>query len=78
MPLLPGKENVGHNISEMIHAGHPRDQAIAASLKKAGLSNKYTDGDGQPSQAIPLKEQTGNLPTTYSLKLPYKFVPKSK
>src|SRR5262245_50461383 len=41
MPLLPGKANVGHNISEMVKSGHPRDQAIAASLKKAGLSNKY-------------------------------------
>lgn len=35
MPLLPGKKNIGHNIEEMEEAGHPKDQAIAASLNKA-------------------------------------------
>lgn len=35
MPLLPGKENIGHNISEMIKAGHPRDQAIAAAMNES-------------------------------------------
>jgi hypothetical protein len=35
MPLLPGKKNIGHNISEMEKAGHPKSQAIAASLNKA-------------------------------------------
>ena len=44
MPLLPGKENVGHNISEMEKAGHKPSQAIAASLKEAGESNKYAAG----------------------------------
>ena len=40
MPLLSGKKNVGHNIKEMVSAGHPRDQAIAASLREAGVSKK--------------------------------------
>jgi hypothetical protein len=35
MPLLPGKKNIGHNIEEMQKAGHPHDQAVAASLHKA-------------------------------------------
>jgi len=37
MPLTPGKskKTISHNISEMIHAGHPRDQAIAAALNTA-------------------------------------------
>jgi hypothetical protein len=35
MPLLPGKRNVGHNISEMEAAGHDRDQSIAAALNVA-------------------------------------------
>lgn len=35
MPLLPGKKNIGHNIKEMEAAGHPKKQAIAASLNKA-------------------------------------------
>ncbi len=39
MPLLPGKKNIGTNISEMEKNGHPHDQAVAASLNKAGQSN---------------------------------------
>jgi len=35
MPLLPGKKNIGNNIKEMEAAGHPHDQAVAASLNKA-------------------------------------------
>ena len=35
MPLLPGKKNIGTNISEMENAGHPKAQAIAASLNEA-------------------------------------------
>jgi hypothetical protein len=35
MPLLPGKKNIGHNISEMESSGHPADQAIAAALHVA-------------------------------------------
>jgi hypothetical protein len=43
MPLKSGKSQkvVSSNIKEMVKAGHPRKQAIAASLKKAGKSNKY-------------------------------------
>ncbi len=42
MPLKSGssREVVSENISEMIHSGHPQEQAVAASLKKAGLSNQ--------------------------------------
>ena len=35
MPLKKGKANIGHNISEMMATGHPRDQAIAAALNVA-------------------------------------------
>ena len=37
MPLKHGKsqETISQNISEMIHAGHPKDQAIAAALDTA-------------------------------------------
>ena len=36
MPLTKGKSKavISANISEMIHAGHPRDQAIAAALQQ--------------------------------------------
>lgn len=40
VPLLPGKKNIGHNVSEMIRAGHPKDQAVAASLRTAGVPPK--------------------------------------
>lgn len=37
MPLRPGKSQavISQNISEMIHSGHPRRQAIAAALNTA-------------------------------------------
>jgi 8-oxo-dGTP pyrophosphatase MutT (NUDIX family) len=41
MPLLEGsgQATISHNIAEMVKAGHPRDQAIAASFRKAGKGN---------------------------------------
>jgi len=37
MPLTKGKSQatISHNISEMVHAGHPTDQSIAAALNVA-------------------------------------------
>ena len=35
MPLLKGKKNIGHNISEMEKSGHPKNQSIAAALNEA-------------------------------------------
>ena len=29
MPLLKGKENMGRNVAELIHAGKPKKQAVA-------------------------------------------------
>lgn len=42
MPLKPGKsdEVISENISEMMHSGHPQDQAIAASMRSAGRKRK--------------------------------------
>lgn len=47
MPLEHGKSRtvISHNISEMIHSGHPRDQAIAAALNTARKG--YAEG-GSP------------------------------
>jgi hypothetical protein len=45
MPLKKGKSKkvVSKNIREMVHAGYPQKQAIAAALNKAGKSkNKLT------------------------------------
>jgi hypothetical protein len=40
MPLKKGKSKsvISSNISEMVKAGHPRNQAIAASLNEARKS----------------------------------------
>jgi hypothetical protein len=43
MPLHKGKskEIIGENISEMEESGHPKDQAIAASLNEARESGAH-------------------------------------
>ncbi len=57
MPLAPGSDSktVSANIAEMVKAGHPQDQAVAAALRNAGqsTSKKHSDccqkcADGQP------------------------------
>lgn len=49
MPLLKGKSKkiVGENISEMIKSGHPRNQAIAASLNEARKSGARSKKKGK-------------------------------
>jgi hypothetical protein len=43
MPLTKGssQKTISHNISEMMHAGHPKDQAIAAALNTARSSHAF-------------------------------------
>jgi hypothetical protein len=42
VPLKKGRSRavIGENIAEMEAAGHPRRQAIAASLRSAGVKRK--------------------------------------
>lgn len=42
MPLAKGKskEIVSQNIKEMVKAGHPQKQAVAAAMNQAGKSKK--------------------------------------
>jgi hypothetical protein len=42
MPLRPGKSQavISSNIREMVDAGHPQDQAVAAAMSKAGKKRK--------------------------------------
>ena len=63
MPLQDGssRETISHNISEMMKSGHAQDQAVAASLKKAGKSNQYDEGSSMGRDEIiqKLVEQGG-------------------
>lgn len=45
MPLQEGssRETISENISELVHAGHPQNQAVAIAMKTAGKSQD--DGD---------------------------------
>jgi hypothetical protein len=51
MPLKEGKSHkvIAHNIKEMIEAGHPHDQAVAAALSNADVPNYDDGGDVKPS-----------------------------
>jgi hypothetical protein len=69
MPLLKGKsqKTIGKNISEMVHSGHPQDQAIAAALNMARQT--HADGGQQKSDIIhtgpihsPVAGRTDHLP----------------
>jgi hypothetical protein len=44
MPLLKGKSKkiISANISEMVRAGHPQNQAVAAAMSNAGMSKNKT------------------------------------
>jgi hypothetical protein len=45
MPLLPGKKNIGHNVTEMERAGHSKEQSVAAALRTAyGHPKKRANG----------------------------------
>jgi len=53
MPLHTGhsQKTISRNISEMVHSGHPQDQAIAAALNVARKSKKADGGIAQPLRA---------------------------
>lgn len=42
MPLRKGsgQDVISENISEMVHSGHPQDQAVAAAMQSAGKPKK--------------------------------------
>lgn len=66
MPLQKGKsqETISQNISEMVHAGHPHKQAIAAALQTARESAKgglRMPSVKSPSMPRPKKLHTGPI-----------------
>lgn len=69
MPLIKSasKKAIGSNISEMIKAGHPRDQAIAAALDTARRAKRETGGRIHPKVFhgpinTPIPGRTDRLP----------------
>ncbi len=56
MPLSPGKSRAtfSHNVSEMVHAGHPLDQALAAAYREKRTSRASGGGlgDNAPHPAV--------------------------
>lgn len=42
MPLKKGKSKkvISENIAEMVKSGHPKDQAVAAAFRAAGVAPK--------------------------------------
>jgi len=66
MPLQKGKsqETISSNISEMVHAGHPQKQAVAAALQTARESAKggfHLPRPKTPRLGKPMKLHTGPI-----------------
>lgn len=65
MPLLPGKKNIGHNITAEKAAGKPYDQALAIALKTAyGAPKKRADGGHVGPLPGPTPGRADKVPTT--------------
>ena len=66
MPLEPGSSQavISHNIEEMVAAGHPQKQAVAAALSNADRENDEPGGplDGTNEQSqMPLDPMKGPM-----------------
>lgn len=69
MPLIKSasKEAIGTNISEMVHSGHPRNQAIAAALETARRAKRARGGGVHVG---PIKSPHGGRTDTEEMKVP--------
>lgn len=66
MPLLPGRKNVGKNISELMKSGRPQKQAIAIALSHA--RQKKSEG-GEVDNKNQVLETTAEKDKEYYKKL---------
>ena len=57
MPLMKGSssDTISNNIREMVKAGHPQKQAVAASMRMAGKSKKPGVKKGKLAGTMPKK-----------------------
>lgn len=69
MPLIKSasKEAIGTNISEMVHSGHPRNQAIAAALETARRAKRARGGGVHVG---PIKGDEGGRTDVHEMAVP--------
>lgn len=72
MPLESGSsdEVISRNIAEMIRAGHPRDQAVAAAYRSAGRTMKKADEE--PAEDAAMAPEAGDEPMAKALLLVFR------
>ena len=65
MPLTHGKsqKTISHNIAEMVHSGHPQEQAVAAALNTA-RNSRLTGGGMSQVEQVPYM---GGMPPKHKI-----------
>lgn len=63
MPLIKGSSSatISENIREMMNAGHPQDQAIAAAYRMAGKSRKKKKASTKRPDNMPVHTGPSNV-----------------
>src|SRR5574337_59483 len=68
MPLEQGKSEatIGHNIAELVRAGHPQKQAEAIAEREAAKDEEFQPGDEESAASIDLAMDSEHWITTES------------